>query len=130
MPCAFLIDSINCLIKRLIFYKTAILSNQNSILLIEEPEAHMFPPFIRKFTSDIISDKTNQYFIATHSPYVLATLIEDATEDLAVFLVDYKNDNTNVKRLTKEDIEEIKEYGVDLFFNLESYLNHGAVNNA
>jgi len=49
-------------LQRLIFHKAAIASNENSVLLFEEPEAHMFPPYIRKLTTDILFDKTNQFF--------------------------------------------------------------------
>ena len=89
----------------------------------------MFPPYIRKFTSDMIFDKTNQFFITTHSPYVLDELIIEAGDELAVFLVDYKDGETIVHHLSNEDLNEIREYGVDLFFNLESYLKHGQINN-
>lgn len=116
---------------RLIFFKTAIYSNQNSILLFEEPEAHMFPPYVKKFTSDVIFDETNQFFIATHSPYVLSEFIEEAAEDLAVYIVDYDKGETIIKRLTENEVNEVAQYGIDLFFNLESYLDknvqsHGA----
>jgi len=117
-------------LRRLIFYKAALLSNKNSVLLFEEPEAHMFPPYIRKFTSDVIFDKTNQFFITTHSPYVLDELILEAAEDLSVYLVDYKDGETKIHHLSSSDLKEVREYGVDLFFNIESYLKHGQVNNA
>ncbi|HEX9514156.1 MAG TPA: AAA family ATPase, partial [Puia sp.] len=117
-------------LRRLIFYKAAILSNRDSILLFEEPEAHMFPPYIKKFTADVIFDKTNQFFIATHSPYVLDELIAEAGDDLSVYLVDYKEGETKIYSLKEDDLAEIREYGVDLFFNIESYLKHGHVNNA
>ena len=110
-------------IQRLIFYKTAILSNKDKVLLFEEPEAHMFPPYIKKFTSDVIFDETNQFFIATHSPYVLSEFIEEAAEDLAVYVVDYNKGETVIKRLTENELLEVAQYGVDLFFNLESYLD-------
>jgi predicted ATPase len=109
---------------RLIFYKAAIASNKESILLFEEPESHMFPPYIAKLTTDIIFDENNnQYFIATHSPYVLNEFIEEAQKDLAIYLVDYDKGETIVKRLTDEQVSEIAQYGIDLFFNLESYLD-------
>ncbi len=113
-------------LRRLFFYKAAILSNQQSVLLFEEPEAQMFPPYIRKLTTDILMDKNeNQYFVATHSPYVLDELILEAGEDLAVYLVDYKSGETIIKHLSSEDLSEIRQYGVDLFFNIESYLKNG-----
>ena len=117
-------------LQRLIFHKAAITTNQHSILLFEEPEAHMFPPYIRKLTTDILFDKTNQFFLATHSPYVLDELILEAGEDLSVYLVDYKDGETIIHYLSKDDLREIRQYGVDLFFNIESYLKHGQVNNS
>ncbi len=117
-------------LQRLFFYKAAIYSNQNSVLLFEEPEANMFPPYIKKLTTDILLDKTNQFFLATHSPYVLDELILDASDDLSVYLVDYRNGETIIHHLSSDDLSEIRQYGVDLFFNIESYLKHGQVNNS
>ena len=112
-------------LQRLIFHKAAILSNTDTVLLFEEPEAHMFPPYIKKFTSDIIFDqgRGNQYFISTHSPFVLNDFMEDAREDLAVYLVGMKNGETIIKRLSDEELNEVYQFGVDLFFNIESYLD-------
>lgn len=108
----------------LIFFKTAILTNKDSILLFEEPEAHMFPPYVKKLTADIIFDENNnQYFIATHSPYVLNEFIEEVQNDLAIYLVDYDKGETVIKRLTDDQVSEIAQYGIDLFFNLETYLD-------
>lgn len=110
-------------LKRLIFYKAAIVSNDDAILLFEEPESHMFPPYIGKFTSDIWYKKSNQYFIGTHSPFVLNDFLENAREELAIYIVDFKNGETIIKRMTDEEIHEAYQYGMDLFFNLESYLD-------
>ena len=112
-------------LQRLIFHKAAIMSNQGTVLLFEEPEAHMFPPYIRKFTGDLIFDKDNgnQYFISTHSPSVLEDLIADAKDDLSIFLVDLKNGETIIKRLSDDELNEVQEYGVDLFYNIQSYLD-------
>ncbi len=110
-------------IQRLIFYKAAILSNKEKVLLFEEPEAHMFPPYVKKFTSDVIFDDANQFFIATHSPYVLNEFIEEVAEDLAVYIVDYDKGETIIKRLNQNELLEVAQYGIDLFFNLETYLD-------
>jgi predicted ATPase len=111
-------------LQRLIFYKAAIYSNKERVLLFEEPEAHMFPPYISKFTSDIWFYKENQYFIATHSPFVVNDFLENAKDELAIYVVDYKKDlgETIIKRLTEEQIHEAYQYGIDIFFNLESIM--------
>lgn len=110
-------------LQRLIFYQVAIASNKNSILLFEEPETHMFPPYKKKFTADVIFDETNQFFIATHSPYVVEEFIEEIENELAVYVVDYDKGETIIKRLTDEQVREVAQYGIDLFFNLEPYLD-------
>ncbi len=112
-------------LQRLIFYLAAIASNQNAVLLFEEPEAHMFPPYIKKFNGDIIYDteNNNQYFIVTHSPDVLDNFLEDARNELSVYLVDSKNGETIIKKLSEEELEKVYKYHVDLFFNIESYLD-------
>jgi AAA15 family ATPase/GTPase len=116
-------------LRRLIFFKAAIQTNNNSILLFEEPESHMFPPYISKFTGDIISDENNnQYFIATHSPFVLNDFMEELDkEDLSIYAVGLKDGETIIRRLTDDEITEVYQYGVDLFFNLENYLKDVAV---
>lgn len=118
-------------LRRLIFFKAAIKTNKNAVLLFEEPEAQMFPPYIKKLTTDILMDKgENQFFIATHSPYVLDELILEAEDDLSIYLVDYKEGETKIHNLSKADLHEIRKYSVDLFFNIESYLKHGQVDNS
>src|SRR5690606_37362115 len=111
---------------RLIYFKSAIYSNRKSVLLFEEPESHMFPPYISKLTSDIIYDENkNQYFITTHSPFVLNDFMEDIDKkDLSIYAVGYKKETgeTIIRRITEDEMEEIYQYGVDLFFNLENYL--------
>lgn len=111
---------------RLIYFKSTIYSSKKSVLLFEEPEAHMFPPYISKLTSDIINDENkNQYFITTHSPFVLNDFMEDIDrKDLSVYAVGYRKETreTIIRRISEDEIEEIYQYGVDLFFNLENYL--------
>lgn len=109
-------------LQRIIFYKTAIASNKDSILLFEEPEAHSFPPYIAHITQEIINSRTNQFFITTHSPFVLNDFLENAREDLAVYLVDWQEDETIVKRLSDAEVYEIYQYGIDLFTNLETFI--------
>jgi hypothetical protein len=113
---------------RLIFYKAAIESNKESILLFEEPEAHMFPPYISKFTADVMYDNGgNQFFMATHSPFVINDFMENLKkEDYSIYVIGYKKETgeTVVRRLTDEELHEIYQFGTDLYLNLENYLFH------
>ncbi|MFU8789434.1 MAG: AAA family ATPase [Methylobacter sp.] len=108
-------------LQRIIFFKTAIASNEDSILLFEEPEAHCFPPYITHIAKEIISSENNQFFIATHSPYILDAFLEDVRVDLAIFMADFKDGETVIKRLTDAELNDVYEYGLDLFFNAELF---------
>ncbi len=114
-------------LQRLIFHKTAIASNKNSILLFEEPEAHMFPPYISKFTSDIVHDENqNQFFLTTHSPFVLNDLMDNLKSDeLAIYIVCYKKETgeTLINRMSEEDIHEAYQFGYDFFMNIDKFIS-------
>lgn len=118
VPYSSLADSL----QRLIFYKAAIESNVNKVICFEEPEAHTFPPYISNVVNDIISCKCNQFFITTHSPYVMNSLLESAGEDLTVYIVDIDDNETVIKRLTEEQLQEAYDNGMDMFYNIEAYL--------
>lgn len=115
-------SSIADTLQRIIFYKTAVASNENSVLIFEEPEAHAFPPYIAEFTQEVIHSKTNQFIMATHSPIIVNDFLENAREDLSIFMVDFKDGQTVAKPLSREEIEEVYVNGVDLFFNNEAYI--------
>jgi AAA15 family ATPase/GTPase len=111
---------------RLMFFKTAIESNKNTVLLFEEPEAHMFPPYISKFTTDVMyGENNNQYFIATHSPFVLSDFMEKLDKvELAIYVVRYKKETgeTLIDRLNEKELHEAAQFGYDFFMNLENFI--------
>src|ERR1700712_4813536 len=74
-------NSIADTLQRIIFFKSAIASNTNSVLLFEESEAHSFPPYMSHITQEMIYKKVNQFFVATHSPFMLNDLLENAQEE-------------------------------------------------
>ncbi len=115
-------NSIADTLQRIIFYKSAIASNKNSVLLFEEPEAHSFPPYIIHITQQIIHSQNNQFFISTHSPYIVNDFLENSRDDLSIFSTNYKNGQTVVRQLTKKEMFDIYQFGIDLFTNNESYL--------
>lgn len=108
-------------LQRMIFYKTAIVSNKNSIITFEEPEANSYPPYISKITTDILYSTSNQFFITTHSPYVVSDFLEEKGDDLAIFLFDYQKGETVMRRLTDEELTWVYSKGIDLFFNNEIF---------
>ncbi|RYZ27846.1 MAG: hypothetical protein EOO10_11460 [Chitinophagaceae bacterium] len=115
-------NSVADTLQRIIFFKAAIESDDGGILLFEEPEAHSFPPYMTHLTQEMITKKSSQFFIATHSPFILNELLENAQEELAVFNVDYENRQTKIRRLSRSELHEVFQNGVDLFTNNETYL--------
>jgi AAA15 family ATPase/GTPase len=111
-------------IQRIFFYFAAIHSNQNSVLLFEELESHAFPPYASMIAEEILDATQNQFFLTTHNPYILTTLLQNpGHEDVSIFIVDYENYETKVKKLTTEEINEIYDNDVDLIANLNAYMN-------
>lgn len=110
-------------LQRFIFHLTAIKTNKNSILVLEEPESHSFPPYIQTIAEEIAESETNQFFIATHSPYLLNTLMEKTTYDeMAFFVTWYEDYETKARELTEEEVSQLMDYGIDIFFNLNAFL--------
>lgn len=112
-------------LQRMVFYLTAMESNQNSVITFEEPEAHAFPYYTKYLAERIgLSERNNQYFIATHNPYLLTSILEKAPkDDIAVFIITLDNYETKVTPLAEEKKIEILEMGSDIFFNLDKLLN-------
>lgn len=124
MLISFPYSTISETLQRIIFYLTAIYSNKDSVLAFEEPESHAFPYYTKYLAERIALDKNqNQYFISTHNPYFLTSILEKTPKkELAVFLTYFEHHQTKVKPLSQRDIEEILDRGVDAFFNIERFL--------
>ncbi len=110
-------------IQRIIFYMAAMKSNTSSVLVFEEPESNIFPHFVTMLAESIGLDRSNnQYFIATHNPYFLLSVLEKAPKDDISIFVTYLNESgTNVKCLTRKEIPELMEY--DPFLNLGLFID-------
>ena len=109
-------------LQRLVFYLTAIQSNKDSVITFEEPEAHAFP-FYTKYLAEriVLSEQNNQYFIATHNPYLLTSVLEKANkDDIAIFVTQLRDYQTRVVSLSDDKKKEILEMGSDVFLNLEA----------
>ncbi|MFA4836264.1 MAG: AAA family ATPase, partial [Dehalococcoidia bacterium] len=109
-------------LQRLVFHLAAILSNKNSVLIFEEPEAHAFPYYTKYMAETIaIDNRENQYFIATHNPYLLQPLLEKSVVgDVSVFITYFDDYQTKIRPLTPAEIEEILE--IDVFSNIDRFL--------
>ncbi|MEO1260947.1 MAG: AAA family ATPase [Bacteroidota bacterium] len=111
-------------LQRIIFHYAAIFSNKDSVILFEEPENHSFPPYIRELALKIIESTDNQFFITTHSPYLFDTILENTPpEELALFITYFEDYETKFKKLNDDDIAKIMNYGLEVFFNLNHFVD-------
>ncbi len=111
-------------LQRIVFYLAAIKSNKNSILIFEEPESHTFPHYTKFLAETIALDEgNNQYFISTHNPYFLLSVLEKSSMDeIRVFVTYFKDYQTKVVALSEQDLVEVLDKGIDLFFNIERFV--------
>lgn len=100
----------------------------HSEIFLEEPEDNLFPPTQCKFVNwllDAIKEHDDMLFIATHSPYILNQLIKVSPEGMNVLFTHPSDDAERsycVRQLSEEEIHEIYDNGVDMFFNFELYI--------
>ncbi len=117
-PYALISDTL----QRIIFHVLAIDSNDNSTLIFEEPESHAFPYYTKFLGEKIAFDTSNQYFLATHNPYFLLSILEKADKNsVNVFITYFKDYQTKLQQLTNDQISELIDY--DPFFNLQSFID-------
>jgi AAA15 family ATPase/GTPase len=117
LPYSLLSDTL----QRMVFNLAIILGNKKMVIALEEPETHTFPVYVKYLAEKIARDKNdNQYFISTHNPYFLISLLEKAPKkDVNVFITSLENYETKVRMLTDEQKVEILDMGSDVFFNLD-----------
>jgi AAA15 family ATPase/GTPase len=110
-------------LQRIIFYTIAVKSNKDSIILFDEPESNTFPFYTKFLAERIALDETNQFFITTHNPYLLLSLIEKTKlEDLNVCMVQMKDYQTLVSKLTSDQISKVLDLNSDVFFNFDKIM--------
>jgi len=111
-------------LQRIVFYLTAINSNKDSVLIFEEPESHAFPSYTKFLAETVALDETNnQYFISTHNPYFLLSVLEKASKDeIGIFITYLEDYHTKVKPLNEKELQEIMDLEIDVFFNIERFL--------
>lgn len=107
-----------------IFYLTAIKSNKNSIIAFNEPEARAFPYYIKQLAESIAHDENNnQYFITTHNPYLLISILEKAPLKHVNIFITYMDDyKTRLNKLTNKEKSNMLEEAYDPFFNINKYV--------
>jgi hypothetical protein len=110
-------------LRRITFLKAALETNTDAVLILDEPEANTFPFYTKYLAERIALDETNQFFLTTHNPYVLMSIIEKTPQaDLAVYVTRMRNYRTEVRLLSGDELVEALDLGMDLLLNLDRYL--------
>lgn len=111
-------------LRRMIFFSLALETNTNRVLLFDEPEAHAFPPYTKTLAERIaLDERGNQFFLTTHSPYMLDSLLSKTpASELNVLLCRMEGFETKVHPLDQEQIDQLKDWSMDAFFNFDRLL--------
>jgi AAA ATPase domain len=111
-------------LRRMVFHHLAIDTNKDAILVFDEPEAHAYPPYTKILAEKIaLDDRGNQFFLTTHSPYMLDSLISKTpAEDLNVILCRMEDFETKAYVMTEEQKAQILDWSMDAFFNFDRLL--------
>lgn len=110
-------------LQRIIFYTIAIKSNKDSVILFDEPDSNTFPFYTKYLAEKIALDKTNQFFITTHNPYLLLSLIEKSKkEGLNVFIAQMINHQTFLSELKEDQVAKVMDLNSDVFFNFNKII--------
>ena len=103
-------------------------SNRKAIILLEEPEAHAYPPYVAELARRVVASEGNQFFLTTHSPYLFTQIIENMVPfenralELAVFVAYYQDYQTKVRQLSDEELRNVQNDPASAFRSL----SHGA----
>jgi AAA15 family ATPase/GTPase len=110
-------------LQRIVFHLAAIQTNKDSVIIFEEPEAHSFPYYTKFLAERIALDHSNQYFISTHNPYFLPSVLEKTPQnDIAVFIAYFEDYQTKLRPIAPGEMPEILDLDASVFFNLERFL--------
>lgn len=104
-------------------------NTQRTDLYLEEPENNLFPPTQCQLIDMLVDlakrrKKTVSLFVTTHSPYVLTHLMQEKVPGFRMFFTHQPEEKQGcvVQQATDEEIQEIYDNGLDMFFNYEAFV--------
>ncbi|OYW74530.1 MAG: hypothetical protein B7Z37_17490 [Verrucomicrobia bacterium 12-59-8] len=111
-------------LRRMIFYRLALETSRKCILAFDEPEANSYPPYTKILAESIAKDEQeNQFFLTTHSPYMLTSIIgKTPARDLNVSVCRLEGSETKVYPMNEDQRMELMEMDMSAFFNLDRFL--------
>ncbi|MCU0434424.1 MAG: AAA family ATPase [Bacteroidia bacterium] len=115
-------------IRRQIFYSSILATCNQKVILLDEPDTHSFPAYVKQFAEEVGINEENQFFITTHNPYLLGSIIEKTPiKDLNIYVCRKKEGATEAICLSEKQLNELTEMGVSSsFFNLDDFYPENA----
>jgi hypothetical protein len=111
--------SVSETLRRAVFLMAVLETNSDATLLLDEPESNTFPFYTKYFAERIALDPNNQFFITTHNPYLLSSVVEKTPmEALNVFVTTLEGFETRLKRVPDKKLPDLLELDSAAFFNL------------
>ena len=104
------------------------ITTDHSEIFLEEPEQNLFAPTQCQLVNWLMEHTEkhgDQLFVATHSPYILNQILKLAPKGLTVLFTHPSSKEQHVfdvRQLTEQEVREIYDNGVDIFFNFELYV--------
>ena len=80
-----------------------------------------------KLDRRIVESTNNQFFIDTHSPYLINGILEDMLTneaqagELAIFTTYYEDHQTKIRQLSDEETRSIRADSIDVFYNMKRF---------
>ena len=106
--------------RRIVFYMAVLETNHDAVLLLDEPETNTFPFYTTYLAERIALDESNQFFLTTHNPYILGSIVgKTPVKELAVFVTTMEGFRTVLKPVSEDRLPLLLDYGPDAFVNLE-----------
>jgi AAA15 family ATPase/GTPase len=105
--------------KRILFNFGALETNENSVILMEEPEVHSFPFYTKLLAERVSLSKSNVFIVTTHNPYFLETILDKVPKhELSVYLARARGMRSEYESVDIDKMEEIIVKGADVFLEL------------
>jgi hypothetical protein len=88
--------------------------------------------YVARLGRRIAESRNNQFFIDTHSPYLVTEILErmlpdeTAAGELAIFAAYYDDHQTKLHQLSDDEVRSIREDGIDVFYNMKRFTTGAA----
>ncbi len=105
------------------------LYNEHNEMFLEEPEDNLFPitqcQLVNWLLESVVDSKREDVlFVATHSPYVLNQMLKVRPPKMKIYFTSPVSEEGlyDVMALSEDELSDVYDNGVDLFFNFEAYV--------